>query len=436
MADSRPHVLIIGGGFGGVYAARRLKRADVRVTLLDRGTSHVFQPLLYQCATGLLSEGEIASPLRHLLRRNKNLSVLLGEASGVDVEKKVVTATRFDGSTFEVDYDHLIVAAGMRQSYHGNEQFAMYAPGMKTVDDALAIRRKIISSFEIAETLPTADLRKPWLTFVVSGGGPTGVELAGQIREMATRALSKEFDTIDPTEADVILVHGGDRVLESFHPRLSGKAQKILDRIGVRTLLGRHVTDVCSDYVVTTDKKTKATEQIDAHTILWTAGVEAVPFAHALAEATGVKQGRGGTIPVQPDLTVAGHPSVSVVGDVMSLDQLPGVAEVAMQSGFHAAGNVARVVEGKQNPRTPFRYRDLGTAAYIARYHALLESGPIRLSGFLGWLGWGGIHITFLAGTRNRAWTLASWATTIIGGSRGERAITYGDPDTARRPYA
>ncbi|SIR88064.1 NAD(P)/FAD-dependent oxidoreductase [Williamsia sterculiae] len=435
MADDRVHTVIIGGGFAGVYAARRLKSADVRVTVLDRGTSHVFQPLLYQCATGLLSEGDIASPLRHLLRRHKNLDVLLGEASGIDVENRTITATRFDGSTFTIGYDHLIVGAGMRQSYHGNEQFAAHAPGMKTIDDALAIRRKIVSSFEIAETLATAELRRPWLTFVVSGGGPTGVEIAGQIREMATRALAREFDTIDPAEADVVLVHGGARVLESFHPRLSHKAQRILDKIGVRTLLGHHVTDVGADHASITDKDTKATHRIDTHTVLWTAGVEAVPFAAALAAATGVTQGRGGTIPVRPDLTVEGHPTISVVGDMMSLDDLPGVAEVAMQSGYHAAHNIARAVGGSPAPYTPFTYRDLGTAAYIARYHALLQSGPLRLSGFLGWLGWGGIHITFLAGTRNRTWTLASWAAAIIGGGRGERVITYGDPETARRPY-
>ncbi|MGU3292460.1 NAD(P)/FAD-dependent oxidoreductase [Williamsia sp. M5A3_1d] len=435
MAGDRPHVLIIGGGFAGVFAARRLKRANVSVTLLDRGTSHVFQPLLYQCATGLLSEGDIASPLRHLLRRCRNLRVFLGEASGIDVTARTVTARRFDGSTFDIDYDYLILAAGARQSYHGNEQFEQFAPGMKTVDDALAIRRKIISSFEIAETLPTPALRKPWLTFVISGGGPTGVEIAGQIRELAIRALSKEFDSMDPVEAQVILVHGGERVLESFHPRLSGKAQKTLDKLGVTTVLGRHVTDVTRDHVITTDKKTKATEQIDTHTVLWTAGVEAVPFAGALAGATGVTPARGGTIPVGPDLRVAGHENIFVVGDVMSLDKLPGVAEVAMQSGHHAAVLISRAVGGKAKADSPFRYRDLGTAAYISRYHALLESGPIRLSGFLGWLGWGGIHIFFLAGSRNRVWTLASWASTIIGGSRGERAITYGDPETARRPY-
>ena len=436
MPQKRPRVLIIGGGFAGVYAARRLRRADVSVTLLDRGTSHVFQPLLYQCATGLLSEGDIASPLRHLLRRVKNLQVFLGEANDIDVATKTVTALRFDGSSFDVSYDYLIVAAGARQSYHGNDQFEQFAPGMKTVDDALAIRRKIISSFEIAETLPTAALRKPWLTFVISGGGPTGVEIAGQIREMAQRALSKEFDAMDPAEAQVILVHGGERVLESFHPRLSAKAQKTLDKLGVTTVLGRHVTDVGRDHVVTTDKKTKSTEQIDAHTVLWTAGVEAVPFAKALADAVGVTPARGGNIPVGPDLRVAGHPDIFVVGDVMSLDELPGLAEVAMQSGHHAGALISRTVAEKANADKPFKYHDLGTAAYISRYHALLESGPIRLSGFLGWVGWGGIHIAFLAGSRNRAWTMASWASSLIGGSRGERAITYGDPETARRPYA
>ncbi|GAA1456455.1 NAD(P)/FAD-dependent oxidoreductase [Williamsia maris] len=435
MPDQRPHVLIIGGGFAGLFAARKLRKAAVSVTLIDRGTSHVFQPLLYQCATGLLSEGDISSPLRHLLRKQRNISVLLGEATDIDAEAKTVRARRFDGSSFDLSYDYLIMAGGARQSYHGNEAFEEFAPGMKSVDDALAIRRKIISSFEIAETLPTADLRRPWLTFVVSGGGPTGVELAGQIREMAVRALAREFDTIDPTEATVVLVHGGERVLESFHPGLSAKAQRTLDKLGVETRLGLHVTDVGTDYAVTTDKKTKATVQIDTHTVLWTAGVEAVPFARAVNTAAGVEPARGGTIPVGPDLRVAGHPEIFAVGDVMSLDKLPGVAEVAMQSGHHAATLIKRDVAKKGDAAAPFKYRDLGTAAYISRHHALLQSGPIRLSGYLGWIGWGFIHIAFLAGGRNRVWTVASWAATLGTGGRGERAITFGDPATARRPY-
>ncbi|MBY6315384.1 NAD(P)/FAD-dependent oxidoreductase [Rhodococcus kroppenstedtii] len=432
----RPSVVVIGGGFGGLYAARRLRKVDGDVTVLDRGTSHVFQPLLYQCATGLLSEGSITSPLRHLLRRQKNTHVALGEASGIDPENRTVTATRMDGSTFELHYDYLVVAAGMRQSYHGHEEFAQHAPGMKTVDDALAIRRKLIGAFEMAESLPTPEERRPWLTFAVSGGGPTGVEIAGQIRELATRALEHEFRAIDPGEARVLLFHGGDRVLESFDERLSAKAQKTLDAVGVETHLGVHVTDVREDGIETTTKKDKKVTSYDCRTVLWTAGVEAVPFAGTLARALGVTQDRGGRIPVQPDLSVAGHPEIYVVGDVSSLNDLPGVAEVAMQGGHHAGAMIAKTLQGERRYSTPFRYRDLGSAAYIARRHALLQAGPIQLSGFAGWAAWGAIHIAFLSGRRNRAGTLINWAATLASGTRRERAVTFGDPETARTPYA
>lgn len=435
MTLTRPHVVIIGGGFAGVSAARKLKLANVDVTLLDRGPSHVFQPLLYQCATGLLSEGDIATPLRHLLRRHKNLSVLLGEATDLDVEARRLKVTRFDESTFDLDYDYLIIAAGARQSYHGHEKFAEYAPGMKSVDDALAIRRKIITSFEMAQSLPTEQERQPWLTFVVSGGGPTGVELAGQIRELACHALEHEF-SIDTSEAKVLLVHGGERVLEQFDGSLSTKAQRTLDHLGVTTQLGRHVVDVAADHVLTQAKGSDDTDRVDCRTVLWTAGVEAVPFAAAVAKAAGVDQGHGGRLPVNPDLTLDGHPEIFVVGDIMSLDKLPGVAEVAMQSGRHAASTIADLADGSARAHAPFEYRDLGSAAYIARYHALLQAGPIKLAGFSGWLGWGLIHIAFLAGVRNRLGTLAGWAATLLFRSRGERAITYGDPETARRPYA
>lgn len=433
---SRPRVVIVGGGFGGVYAAKRFRGVDVDVTLLDRGTSHVFQPLLYQCATGLLSEGEITTPLRHLLRGYSNIHVALGEAQSIDADQKVLTASRFDGSTFDVPYDYLIVAAGMRQAYHGHDEYIQWAPGMKTLDDALAIRRKLISAFEMAESLPTPEERKPWLTFAVAGGGPTGVELAGQIRELALRALAHEFQSIDPGEARVLLLHGGDRVLPSFNRKLSAAAQATLDKIGVETHLGVHVTDVSETSVETTSKDgAKAKNRFDARTILWTAGVEAVPFASVLAQALGVKQAAGGRIEVNPDLSVPGHPNVWVVGDMMALKDLPGVAEVAMQGGRHAAGCIARTVERGAPDRKPFKYRDLGSAAYIARRHALVQAGPIQMSGAVGWVSWGVIHIAFLAGYRNRFGTLLNWAVTLASGARRERAITYGDPQSARQPY-
>lgn len=323
----------------------------------------------------------------------------------------------------------------MRQSYHGQDEFIKWAPGMKTLDDALAIRRSLIAAFEMAESLPTAEERRPWLTFAVAGGGPTGVELAGQIRELAMHALTNEFRSIDPDEARVLLFHGDDRVLPSFSRKLSAAAKRTLDGIGVETHLGVHVTDVCETSIETTDKKTKEKRQYETRTILWTAGVEAVPFAEALATALGVKQVGGGRIEVEADLTVPGHPNVYVVGDLMSRDKLAGVAEVAMQGGRHAGARIAATVENGVPSRKPFKYRDLGTAAYISRRHALLQAGPVQLSGFIGWVSWGIIHIAFLAGFRNRASTVLNWGATLASKTRRERAITYGDPETARQPY-
>lgn len=434
-SNGKPRVVIVGGGFGGLYAAKKLKKADVEVVLIDRGTSHVFQPLLYQCATGLLSEGQIASPLRHLLEDQKNTNVVLGEAKSLDAEARLLTASRFDGSTFDLPYDYLIVAAGMRQSYHDQDDFIKWAPGMKTLDDALAIRRSLIAAFEMAESLPTAEERRPWLTFAVAGGGPTGVEIAGQIRELAMHALTNEFRSIDPDEARVLLFHGDDRVLPSFNRSLSAAAARTLAKIGVETHLGVHVTDVGETEIETTDKKTKAKQRYETRTILWTAGVEAVPFVEALATALGVKQVGGGRIDVEADLTVPGHPNIWVVGDIMSRDKLPGVAEVAMQGGRYAGAQIAARVENGRPNGKPFKYRDLGTAAYISRRHALLQAGPIRMSGFIGWVSWGVIHIAFLAGFRNRVSTALNWGVTLASKTRRERAITFGDPETARQPY-
>lgn len=434
-ASRKPHVIIVGAGFGGLHAARRLKKADVRVTVVDRGTSHLFQPLLYQCATGLLSEGAISSPIRHLLRRQRNADVVLGEAKNVDAQSRTLTVDRLDGSTMDLSYDHLVVAVGMRTSYHGSEEISRHAPGMKSLDDALAIRRKIIAAFEMAESLPDAQQRRPWLTFAVAGGGPTGVELAGQIRELATIALHHEFRCIDPAEARVLLLHGGDRVLPSFSPDLSRRAQKILDELGVETHLGVHVTNVTAEEVETTSKaEPHEVLHYPARTTLWTTGVEAVPFAGVLARALGVQQDHGGRIPVEADLSVQGHPEVWVVGDVSSRDNLPGVAEVAMQGGRHVGAVIAHLVDGGTD-RAPFRYRDLGNAAYIARRHAVVQSGRLQLSGYVGWVAWGVIHIAFLAGVRNRLGTVVNWGATLLTDSRRERAITYGDPETARQPY-
>ena len=430
----RPRVVVVGGGFGGVLAARRLAGARVEVTLLDRGTNNLFQPLLYQCATGLLSEGQISIPLRTLVRSHRNVRVMLGEAKNLDLKRRVVLAQRPDHSDFELEFDHLIVAVGMRTSYFGHPEFAEFAPGMKTIDDALTIRRRVLGAFEMAETIDDPQQRAEWLTFAVVGAGPTGVELAGQIRELAVRTISREFRAIAPAEARILLFDGVDAVLAPFGPSLSGKAQRILNDIGVETVLGVKVTKVDATGLVTQAKDETET-RYPTRTVLWTAGVEAVPFVAKVAEATGVPTDRQGRIAVEADLSVPGHPNVWVIGDVSSRDKLPGVAEVAMQGGLHVANVIRhRIADSAADPK-PFRYRDLGSAAYISRGHAVLQVGRLELSGFLGWLLWGCIHIAFLAGVRNRFRTLAAWLVTLGLNRRAERAVTYGDPATADQLY-
>ena len=424
---ARPQVLILGGGFGGVFAARRLRRADVDVTLLDRGTGQVFQPLLYQVATGLLSEGQITSPLRKMLRRQRNARVILGEAQTVDPDARRVVVARPDGSTFELPYDYLVVAVGMRQSYFGHDEFSRFAPGMKTIADALAIRRRVLGAFEMAESLPTAEERAPWLTFAVTGAGPTGVELAGQIRELATRTIAREYRSIDPREARVLLFDGVEAPLMQFGPKLSSKAARQLTKLGVELNMGVFVTNIDANGLET-KAKDGTVERHDAKTVLWTAGVSAVPFVNELAARLGATQDRAGRIAVNPDLTVPGHDNVWVVGDIMALNGLPGVAEVALQGGLHAGREIRNLVRGRSEARRDFRYHDVGSAAYISRFHALVKAGPVQLSGFLGWLMWGAIHLTFLAGFRNRLSASITWLLATARGKRRERAIPFGDP--------
>lgn len=433
MSNGRTRVLVIGGGFGGLFCARRLGGADVDVTLLDRAACHVFQPLLYQCATGTLSVGQISRSLREELAHHRNVTTLLGDAIELDADARRVTARRPDATTFAVDYDVLVLAAGMQQSYFGHDEYAQWAPGMKTLDDALSIRRRLFGAFEIAETLPAGPERESWLTFVVSGGGPTGVELAGQIREMATRTLANEFHSISPEEARVLLFDGGDRLVKTFAPDLGGKAAKVLEKLGVDLHLGVHVTDVRRDGVTVSPKAGGPDETYAAKTVLWTAGVEAVPFARHVAEVLGATSDHAGRISVDADLTVPGHPEVFVIGDLVGRDNLPGVAENAMQGGLHAAACIRHDLAG--TPRKPFRYRDLGSAAYISRGHALLQAGPIRLTGFIGWVGWGFVHIAFLTGVRNRFSTLATWFGAIARSNRTDRTFLLGNTTSAEQPY-
>jgi NADH dehydrogenase len=433
MSNGRTKVLIVGGGFGGLFCARSLGGDDVDVTLLDRAACHVFQPLLYQCATGTLSIGQISRSLREELARHRNVTTLLGEAIDLDPEGRRLTARRPDETTFELGYDVLVVAAGMRQSYFGHEEFAKWAPGMKTLDDALSIRRRLFAAFEIAETLAPGSERDGWLTFAIAGGGPTGVELAGQIREMATRALAHEFHSIEPEEARVLLFDGGDCVLAGFAPDLSAKAAKILNRLGVEQHMGVHVTDVRREGITVTPKAGGESKEYAARTVLWTAGVEAVPFARRVAEVLGATSDHAGRIAVDADLTVPGHREVFVIGDLVGRDKLPGVAENAMQGGLHVAACIRHDLAG--HARKDYRYRDLGSAAYISRGHALLQAGPVKLSGVFGWLGWGFIHIAFLTGVQNRISTVATWLSTIARARRTDRTFMLGSPTTNEQPY-
>ena len=432
--NPRPRVVIIGGGFGGLFCARRLGRVGVDVTLLDRAACHVFQPLLYQCATGTLSIGQISRSLREELQHQRNVQTLLGEAVKLDPAARRVTARRPDESTFELAYDHLVIAAGMRQSYFGKEEFATWAPGMKTLDDALSIRRRVFAAFEIAETLPAGPERDQWLTFAVTGAGPTGVELAGQIRELATRSLANEFHSIQPEDARVLLFDGGERVLKSFAPALAARAQRALEELGVEMHFGVRVTDVRRDGVTVSPKGGGPEKDYATRTVLWTAGVEAVPFARHAADVLGAETDRAGRIAVDADLSVPGHPEVFVIGDLAGRDGLPGVAENAMQGGWHAAACIRRDIEDRK-ARKDFRYRDLGSAAYISRGHALLQAGPVKLAGIPGWLGWGFIHIAFLTGVRNRFSTVGTWLATILRANRSDRAFILGGSGHPEEPY-
>jgi len=427
-------VVIVGGGFGGLFAARALRRAPVSVTLVDRDYHHLFQPLLYQCATGILSEGQIAAPLRSVLRRHKNVRVALAEATGIDVAGRRLIAVRPSGDQVEFGYDDLIVAAGVRQSYFGHDEFAEIAPGMKTLSDVLRIRRRVFGAFEMAETTADPAERRRWLTFALVGAGPTGVELAGQIRELATKTLRAEYRQAKPEDARVLLFDGGDAPLAAFGPRLSAKAAGALRELGVELHMGSIVTGIDLNGLDVRGRD-GGTARFEAGTVLWTAGVEAPAFASALADATGAERDRAGRIVVGPDLTIPGHPEISVIGDLMSLRKLPGVAEVAMQGGLYAGSRIRRQALGEDTGK-PFRYYDLGSAAYIARGNAVMAAGPVKISGLAGWVGWLFIHIAFLTGYRNRLGAILSWWAAFTREGRRERAFTTSQVGVVADVYA
>jgi NADH dehydrogenase len=425
VADQPRHrVVVVGGGFGGLPATRLLARSkNIEVTLLDRRNHHLFQPLLYQVATGILSPGQIAPVLRHLLRKSKNVRVELARVAGFDLERRVVRATLIPGEDREFPYDSLIVAAGVTQSYFGHDEFALIAPGMKTVDDALELRRRIYGAFELAESTTEASDRQFWLTVAVVGAGPTGVELAGQIRELAARSLRSDFRTIDPSTVRVLLVDGGKEPLANFGDRLSGHAARDLERMGVELRLGARVVGV--DGLGVDIEGPDGKNRIDAGTTIWAAGVQASPLAAQLAEASGAQTDRAGRIAVLPDLTLTGHPEVFALGDMATLDDLPGVVEVAMQGGLHAANTIRRRLKGDTRS-VPFKYRDLGSAAAIGRFKAIVSVRGLRLSGFPGWVVWLFVHIAFLNGFGSRLTTLYRWARSMIGRSRPERVFSVG----------
>ena len=420
-----PHrVVVVGGGFGGLPAARLLARSGgIEVTLIDRRNHHLFQPLLFQVATGILSPGQISPVLRHMLRKHPNVRVVLSTVTGIDLEHRIVQTQSVPGRNDEYPYDSLIVAAGAGQSYFGHDEFALIAPGMKTIDDAMELRRRVYGALELAETMTNPALERFWTTFVVVGAGPTGVELSGQIRELAVRSLRREFRTIDPASVRVVLIDGGSEPLANFGDRLSGRARAALEKMGVELRMGLRVVGV-DPFGVDAQGKDGDRTRIESGTVIWAAGVQASPLAGLLAEPTGAEIDRAGRISVLPDLSLPGHPEVFAVGDMASVDNLPGVCEVAMQGGLHAANTIKRRIAGKDP--VPFKYRDLGSAATIGRFKAIVSVRGIRLSGFPGWVVWFFVHIGFLNGFGHRASTMLRWFQAMIGRSRPERVFSVG----------
>jgi NADH dehydrogenase len=409
----RPHIVIVGGGFAGLDAARALRRADARVTVLDRHNHHVFQPLLYQVATAGLSPGDIAAPIRWILRRQRNAHVLLAQVQAIDAAAKSLTLD--DGS--QMTFDFLIVAPGAGHSYFGRDEWSLRAPGLKTLDDALAMRRRMLLAFEEAEREQNPDRRRHLLTFVLIGGGPTGVELAGALAEIARHTLREEFDTIDPESARIILIEAGATILPAFPERLRASARRALRKLGVEVWEQARVTDVGQEEVVV------GGQRLPAHTIIWAAGVA----GSSLGQSLGVPLDRAGRVIVNEDLSLPGHPDIFVAGDLAAFThqggvQLPGVAQVAKQQGRHASRNILRRMQ--QQPTLPFRYRDPGNMATIGRAQAVADFGWLRVSGLAGWILWLFVHILFLIGFRNRLSVLLHWGASYLTYQRSVRLIT------------
>ncbi|MFD1367978.1 NAD(P)/FAD-dependent oxidoreductase [Actinoplanes sichuanensis] len=421
IGQARHRVVVIGAGFGGKYAARALRNAPADVTVINGTNHHVFEPLIYQVATGVLSPGEVATPVRELFRGQPNTEVLLGWVTDVDTDGRTVTATAPGGLPYQVPYDTLIVAAGTAQSYFGNDRFAAHTISLKSIDDAVELRSRILTAFEMAELATDPAEQARWMTFAIVGAGPTGVELAGQIAEIAHRTLPGEYRRIDPATARIVLIDAAPRILPTFSPGSSAAAARRLRELGVEIHVNTLVTDVSAAGVQVT--AAGAGTFIEAMTRVWSAGVAAAPLAARIAAATGAPTDRSGRILVEPDLTVPGHPEIFVVGDLMSLDGLPGVAQVSIQGGGHAGRTIRRRLAGKPTGR-PFHYFDKGNIATVSRFSAVADLRGVRLSGLAGWLLWLGVHWAYLPRGRNRASSLIRWAVTFLGRSRPERAVT------------
>lgn len=424
MIERLPHVVIIGGGFGGLYAAQSLKHAPVRVTVLDRRNFHLFQPLLYQVATGELSPANIATPLRAVLKRQKNTEVLLAEVIDIDLPNQRVVLS--DG---EIEYDTLVIATGARHHYFGNEQWEKLAPGLKTIEDAIEIRRRILLAFEVAEREPSPDKVHALLTFVVVGAGPTGVELAGALGEISHETLTDEFKHINPASARIVLVEAANRLLPPYPPKLSARAAAALARLGVTVRTDAIVTDIQPDAVII--RHGARSESIPTRTVLWAAGVQASPLGRILASATGAEVDQAGRVVVAPDLSLPGHPEIFVIGDLAHFSHqtgkpLPGVAPVAMQQGRYVADLLQSRLRGDTVP--PFRYRDRGSMAAIGRGAAVADLGGLCFSGFFAWLAWLFIHLIHLVQFNNRLLVLTQWAWKYLTRSRAARLITGENP--------
>jgi NADH:ubiquinone reductase (H+-translocating) len=430
VSKHQPVVVIVGGGFGGLAAAKALNHARARIILIDRTNHHLFQPLLYQVATSVLTPGQIGSPIRGILRKQKNTTVLLGEVTGVNKADKYVLCSDADRENVPIPYDYLILATGATHSYFGHEEFRKHAPGLKSLADAVAIRNKILSAFEQAEAEEDPRRHRDLLTFVLVGAGPTGVELASAIAHLVRNTLRSEFRRIDPASARIVLIEHAPRVLGSFSEKLSSAAKERLEELGVETLLGRSVEMVDGEGVIA------GGERIASNTVIWAAGVSPSPDAKWL----NAESDRAGRVLIGKDLSVPGHPEVFVVGDTASLSQdgkpLPGVAQVAMQQGRYAGRLIARRIDGKPAPK-PFRYFDKGNMAVVGKGFAVLQTGRVRISGFLAWLAWAAVHLEFLGESSLRVSVFVQWVWTYLTGQRGSRLIVnHHGSELVRTPEA